>query len=193
MTRNRHPKTLLLLCALAGPSVIPAGGVTAQDRAGDRASSIQAAIEEVRRSPFHASHGSGVWAMVRDEIPAEVRHPGSRTTAQVRDTDEPGVSGGNIFFFSLPVAAVLDVLALSDVDDDGFGIDPLIALGAIAVPPVIARLSGARTVFALVGSVVGFGSGALMARAFDRFGVFLAPALHTGATAIASVLGDRAR
>ena len=131
--------------------------------------------------------------MVRNGIPAEVRHHSPRTTTQVRDTIEPGVSGGNIFFFSLPVAAVLDVLALSDVDDEGFGIDPLIALGAIAAPPVVARLSGARTVFALAGSVVGFGSGALMAKAFDRFGVFLAPALHVGATTILSILGDRAR
>lgn len=193
MTRTRHPKTLLLLCALAGPGLIAAGGVAAQDRAGDRASSLRAAIEAVRRSPFHVSHGSVVWALAHDEATTEVRHRWPRTATQVRDSAAKPLSGGNIFFFSLPLAAVLDVLALSDVDDDGFSIDPLIALGAVAAPPLVARLSGARTVFAVVGSVVGFGSGALMAKAFDRFGVFLAPALHTGATAIASILGDRAR
>lgn len=195
MTRTRHAPAFLLLCALAGAGLIPAaGGVSAQVRAGDRAFALQAAIDEMRRSPFHASHGATAWAMTRDEVPdEEVRRPGSRTTTQVGDTAETRVQGGSIFFYSLPVVAVLDVLALAKVGDEGFDIDPLIALGAIAAPPLVAKLTGARTVFAVVGSALGFGSGALLAKAFDRFGLFLAPAVHAGATAVASILGDRTR
>lgn len=193
MTSIRHPKTLFLLCVLAAPGFVRFGELAAQDRTKDRASSLQAAIDEVRRSPFHASRGSVVWALVRDETATEVRRPSPRTSTQVRDSGERPVSGGNIFFFSLPIAAVLDVLALSDVDDEGFGIDPLVALGGIAAPVLVARLTGARTVFALVGSALGFGSGAMLAKAFDKFGVFLAPALHAGATAVLSILGDRTR
>ena len=69
----------------------------------------------------------------------------------------------------------------------------MIALGAIAAPTLVAKLTGARTGFALAGSALGFGSGALFAKAFDKFGIFVAPALHAGATAVLSVLGDRAR
>ena len=72
-------------------------------------------------------------------------------------------------------------------------VESLISLGAVAAPALIAKLTGARTWFALVGSALGFASGALFAKAFDKFGIFLAPALHAGATAILSVLGDRAR
>ena len=112
---------------------------------------------------------------------------------QTTDFRERAASGGNIFFFSLPVAAVLDVLVLAEVDDDGFSLNPLVSLGAIAVPALVAKLTGARTGFALAGSALGFGSGALFAKAFDKFGIFVAPALHAGATAVPSVLGDRPR
>ena len=193
MIRTRHPTTLLLLCTLAGPCLIPVGGVSAQDRGGVRAFPLRAAIEEALGSPFHASHGPGVSAVVRDKVSTELRRPGSRSTIQVTDPVESGVSGANIFFFGLPVAAALDLLALSDVDDDGFGLDPLTSLGAIAAPALVAKLTGARTVYALVGSALGFSSGAVFAKAFDKFGVFLAPVFHVGAVSVLSIVGDRAK
>ncbi|MYH53986.1 MAG: hypothetical protein F4139_13745 [Gemmatimonadetes bacterium] len=181
--------TLMLPCVLAGGCLAHAGGLAAQDRTGKSPFSIQTAIEEVRRSPFHASPGPGIQAMRAHEVP----QPLPPRPVQITESSERGVSGGNIFFFSLPVAAVLDVLAFSGIGDEGYSLDPLISLGAIAAPTLVARLTGARTVFALVGSAMGFGSGALFAKAFDKFGVFLAPAIHTGATAVLSILGDRTR
>ena len=181
--------TLALLCVLAGPCFVHFGGLTAQDRTGKSSFSIQAAIDELRRSPFHASRGPGLSALAPDEVPPPLSHLATQTT----DFPERAVSGGNIFFFSLPVAAVLDVLVLAEVGDEGFSLNPLISLGAVAAPALVAKLTGARTGFALVGSALGFGSGALFAKAFDKFGIFLAPALHAGATAVLSVLGDRAR
>ncbi len=191
MTTTRRFAALPLACLLAGASFVLAAGGAAQDHAGEEPFSLRAAIEEVRRTPFHAPHAPWIPAIAPDGFaqPASHFHPPTQT-ADYRDR---GVSGGNIFFLSLPVVAVIDVLALSEVGDEGFGIDPLVSLGAIAAPTLIARLLGARSVFALAGSVMGFGSGALVAKAFDKFGVFVAPALHAGATAIASVLGDRAR
>lgn len=193
MTTIRRSTVLPLLCVLAGPWLARAGGVSAQERAGDPASSLQAAIEEVRRGPFHASGGPGLSALVLPETRSEVPHPPSHPALQTTDANEHTVSGGNILFFNLPVVAVLDVLALSGVDDEGFSLNPLIALGAVAAPTLISRLMGARTLFALTGSAIGFGSGSLFAKAFDKFGVFVAPALHAGVTAMLSVLGDRGR
>ena len=194
MTTIRRLTVLTLLCLLAGSWLARAGGVSAQERAAkDPASSLQAAFEEVRRGPFHASGGPGLSAMFRPETRSEVPHPPLHPAPQTTDANEHTVSGGNILFFNLPVVAVLDVLALSGVGDEGFDLDPLIALGAVAAPTVIARLMGARTLFALAGSAIGFGSGSLFAKAFDKFGVFVVPALHAGVTAMLSVLGDRGR
>jgi len=189
MTKTRRLGMWPLTCLLAGACLVRADAATAQDRAGQQLFSVSAAIDEVRRSPFHASQGPGLPTLAPDELPQPLSHLPIQTT----DFRERAVSGGNIFFFSLPVAAVLDLLALAEVDDDGFSINPLFALGAIAAPTLIARLTGARTGFALAGSALGFGSGALFAKAFDKFGIFVAPALHAGATAVLSVLGDRAR
>lgn len=189
MTITRHFATVPLLCLLSGLSLVLAGGATAQDRTGESPFSIQAAIEETRRSPFHVLPEPGIPAVLSGEVSHPLSHPPIQTT----DSPDRPVRGGNIFFFSLPVAAVLDVLVLAEVGDEGFSLDPLISLGAIAAPTLIARLLGARTAFALAGSALGFGSGALFAKAFDKFGIFVAPALHTGATAVLSILGDRAR
>lgn len=187
MNMTRHYATVPLLCLFAG-GFVHTGRVAAQDRTGKSPFSIQTVIEEVRQSPFHASPGPGVAAMRAHLVPPPLSH----RPVQI-ESSERAVSGGNIFFFSLPLAAVLDVLAFSDIGDEGYSLDPLISLGAIAAPTLVARLTGARTVFALVGSAMGFGSGALFAKAFDRFGVFLAPAIHAGATAVLSILGDRTR
>ena len=192
MIETRH-SAALLLCVLAGVWLTRPGTAAAQHRAGDRASSLQAAIVEARRTPFHAPHSPRLPEMVRPGTRAEAPHPLSRPAPRATYATEHTVSGGNVFFFNLPVVAVLDVLALSRVDDGDFGLDPLIALGAVAAPTLIARLMGARTLFALAGSAIGFGSGSLFARAFDKFGVFIAPALHAGVTAMLSVLGDRGR
>lgn len=189
MTGTRHSARLPRLCLIAAVCFVHAGSAAAQNRTVTWPFSIDASIEEVRRSPFHAPHGPGLPTLASDEVLSPLSHPPTQTT----DFPERTVSGGNIFFFSLPVAAVLDVLVLAEVGDEGFSLDPLISLGAIAAPTLIAKLTGARTAFALVGSVLGFGSGAMFAKAFDKFGVFVAPALHAGATAVLSVLGDRAR
>ena len=189
MTKTRHLATLALMGVLACPCFVHAGGLAAQDRTGESSFSIQAEINEIGRSPFHASHVPGLPTLAPDEAPP----PFPQLPIQTTDSRERAVSGGNIFFFSLPVAAVLDVLVLAEVGDEGFSFNPLISLGAVAAPALVAKLTGARTGFALAGSALGFGSGALFAKAFDKFGIFLAPALHAGATAVLSVLGDRAR
>ena len=189
MTGNQHLTRLPRLCLIAAVGFVHAGGAAAQDRTAERPFSIEAAIEEARRSPFHASHRQGPLT----PAPGEAHAPSSRLPAQTTDLRDRTLSGGNIFFLSLPVAAVLDLLVLGDVGDEGFDLDPLASLGAVAAPALVARLMGARTLFALVGSTLGFGSGALFAKAFDKFGIFLAPALHAGATTVLSILGDRAR
>lgn len=189
MSMTRHYATLLLPCLLAGASTVLARGAVAQDRTGKSPFSVQAAIEQARRSPFHASAPPGIPAMPPGEDP----QPSSRLPIQTAESGERGVSPGNIFFFSLPVAAVLDLLALSDIGEAGLGVDPLISLGAVAGPALVARLTGARTVFALVGSALGFVNGAFIAKAFDKFGIFVAPALHAGVMAALSILGDRTR
>ena len=205
MTRIRPATRFLLLFVLAGPCLVRAGSVSAQGRVGDSASSLQAAIEEVRRTPFHASPGSpwiklrehrerrGAGLAGRDEGRIAALFVRRATQSEASKIDHPSVKGGNIFFFSLPIAAVLDVLVLAEVGDEGFSLDPLVSAGALAAPALVARLMGARTAFALAGSAIGFGSGALFAKAFDKFGIFLAPVLHAGATAMLSALGDRTR
>lgn len=189
MTGNQKSARLPRICLIAALGFLQAGSAAAQDRSAEWPFSIEAAIEEVRRSPFHASHRQGILTLA----PGEARAPLSRLPAQTTDPRDRTLSGGNIFFLSLPVAAVLDLVVLGDVGDEGFGIDPLTSLGAVAAPALVAKLMGARTPFALVGSTLGFGSGALFAKAFDKFGIFLAPALHAGATAVLSILGDQAR
>ena len=189
MTGNQRSVRLPRLCLIAAVCFVHAGSAGAQDRTVKWPFSIQAAIAEVRRSPFHAPDGPGLPTLAPGEVLPPLSHPPTQTI----DFPERTVSGGNIFFLSLPVAAVLDLVVLGEVGDEGFSLDPVIALGAIAAPTIIAKLLRARTAFALVGSVLGFGSGALFAKAFDKFGIFLAPALHAGATAVLSILGDRAR
>jgi len=191
MTMTRHYATVPLLCllALAGPSPVLAGGATAQDRTGKSPFSMQAAIEQARRSPFHAAALPGIQAT----DPGEVPQPLSDLPIQVTDSREGAVSAGNIFFFSLPVAAVLDLVAMSDIGEAGLGLDPLISLGAVAGPALVARLTGARTVFAVVGSALGFLNGVFITKAFDKFGIFVAPAFHAGVMAALSILGDRTR
>lgn len=192
MISTRHPVTLLLLCAFAGPCLLQADGLAAQDRMGEWPSSIQAAIEEIRRTPFHVPHRTGFTIVAHDEVLGGIGQPWPEPKTQTTDPGESTVSGGNIFFFGLPVVAVLDLLAMSEVGDEGFMLDPLASVGAIAAPAALARLLGGRTVFALVGSVLGFGSGALITKAFGKSGIFLAPALHAGATALFSALGGPA-
>ena len=189
MTWPRHSTTLLLICVFAGLFSSFPGGAVAQNRGEQRLFSVRAAIEEARRSPFHASQGPAVPEMA----PNEVRQPLSQVTTDTTDLSDSAVSGGSIFFYTLPVAAVIDAFAMAGADDREESLDLLLALGAIAAPALIAKLAGARTWFALAGSALGFSAGVLFVKASDRTGVFLAPALHAGATALLSTLGDRAR
>lgn len=111
MTRSRHPAMLLLLCAAAGPCFVLAGGVAAQGRTGQWLSSMRAAIEEVRRSPFHASGGPRVPLVPYDEV----RQSPSQVTNRRMDSEDSAASGPNIFFLTLPVAAELDAFAMAGV------------------------------------------------------------------------------
>ena len=188
ITKPRIARTLVPSLMLAASVAFPVGAGAQAAPPPTKPSPLSAAIDEVRRSPFHASQGPGLPTLAPDELPPK---PLSHLPPQNTDFRERAVSGGNIFFFSLPVAAVLDVLVLAKVDDHGFSINSLIALGAIAAPTLVAKLTGARTGYALAGSALGFGSGALFAKVFDKFGIFVAPALHAGATAVLSVLGER--
>lgn len=191
MTRQpRLPRLPLLACALAGLCSALPGNAAAQNRGGQQLFSVSAAIEEARRSPFHASEGPAIFGVAADEV----RQPFSHGMARTMHLRPLTTSGPNLYFFILPVAAVLDVLALAGSDEEEEeGIDPLLSLGAMAAPPLIAKLFGARTLFAVAGSALGFSAGALFAKAFDTFGIFVAPFIHTGGAVVLSALGERAR
>ena len=189
MTWPRHSTTLILICAFAGLCSALPGSAVAQNRGEQQLFSVRAAIEEVRRSPFHATQGPAIPEMTPDEV----RQPLSQVTTDTTDLSDSAVSGGSIFFYTLPVAAVIDAFAMAGADDREESLDLLLVLGAIAAPTLIAKLAGARTWFALAGSALGFSAGVLFVKASDRTGAFLAPVLHAGATALLSTLGDRAR
>ena len=141
MTWPQHSITLLLICAFAGLCSALPGSAVAQNRGEQQLFSVRAAIEEVRRSPFHATHGPEIPAMTPDEV----RQPLSQVTTDTTDLSDSAVSGGSIFFYTLPVAAVIDAFAMAGADDREESLDLLLALGAIAAPALIAKLAGART------------------------------------------------
>ena len=195
MTRTGFLHSILLAAIASAPSLLNPGESLAQHRAGQRAGSLNFAIEEARRSPFHAAPQPIPPAVARDESAQMLRALERRTFSR-----DAGELAPKVFFFTLPVVAVVDGFFISAMtrDDPGpnresGGFSLPLALGAIAAPALVGRLAGARGAVALVGSTLGFSSVVMATLMVGRPAFFLAPVLHAGATALLVAVGTRRR
>lgn len=181
----------ILPAAIVALTLGDPGESLAQDRAAQSTGSLAPAIDEARRSPFHAGLQPARLRAAWEEFAQSPQVLESQTFSFERGDLAP-----KVLFYTLPVIVALDAVFIYPMTRNDEGRDrgrsdfsALRALGAIIGPAFVARLAGARLPVAIVGSTLGF-SGVVMATLMlGRAAYLLGPVVHAGATALLVAVG----
>lgn len=174
MIRPGAARLLAALAATGAPAVPGFSAAAAQAVAEPDGRSLGAAVEEVRRSPFHTRAAAPSTAALGMHAPpgypiAAVGRPATLAGAPADDTTAAPAKLSQVFLASWGAAAVSHPLALlaavpiAFAPVDRFPINPEllfwgVVTASVAIPAAGARLAGAPGA-AIPGSLVGLGAG----------------------------------
>ena len=178
---------ILVIAAIAAQTALPSGRTAAQTRAERGGHSINAAIEKVRRSPFHSRAGV--------ERPAAIR-PGGQHPAHSLHTypSDSLPSFGQVFLPVIAATYLTDLLAgvvllgvfLDERDIDRTKEVALILTVPVVVPALVAGGITGRYGHALLGSAFGTALALAGARSGSGPVALAVPAMHAALTTLFS-------